>query len=224
MPLIIPKKLRALIESYIMAKDRHKEKGGYLMGRENTILSFLPIPNFSSESHLSTYFINPSTTKSIAKEVAALVGGTVMGDLHTHPDGTVPSEQDGRYVRGLSWPYHVIVADSGNRFDWYCVDNNFRGVLLTETDQELEGMMELVAGELGMLDMGRFFVTPKGELLSTKKDALPLIKIDSDVLAAWHWGKDKTRYDINAAAASRELKIPYPRVRKAFKKLDWGKK
>ena len=34
MPLIVPKKLRALVESYIMAKGRDKEKGGYLMGRE----------------------------------------------------------------------------------------------------------------------------------------------------------------------------------------------
>jgi len=187
-------------------------------------LSFLPVPNFSTTSHSNSYFINPSTTKSIAEEVAAMVGGKVMGDIHTHPDGTVPSEQDGRYVRGLSWPYHVIVADSGDRFDWYCVDNSFRGVLLTETDQELEGMMELVAGELSMFDMGRFFVTPKGEVLSTKKDMLSLINIDLDVLAVWRWGKDMNSYYVNAAAASRALKISYPRVRKAFKKLDWGKK
>lgn len=224
MPLIIPKKLRALVESYVMSHKRGEEKGGFLMGRENTILSFLPVPNYSSDSHTSTYFINPSATRSIADEVAAMVGGKVLGDVHTHPDGTVPSEQDGRYVRGLSWPYHVIVADHGDRFEWYCVDNSFRGVLLTETDQELEGMMELVAGELSMFDMGRFFVTPKGELLSTKKEALPLIEVDPDVLAVWRWGKDMNAYYVNAAACSRATKIPYPRVRKAFKKLDWGKR
>ena len=224
MPLIIPRKLRALIESYVMSYKRNEEKGGFLIGRENTILSFLPVPNFSTGSHTNTYFISPTHTKSIAEEVAHMVGGKVLGDIHTHPDGTVPSETDGRYVRGLSWTHHVIVADCKDRFDWYCVDNNFRGVALTETDQELEGMMELVAGELSMFDMGRFFVTPKGELLSTKKDMLPLIQIDSDMLAVWRWGKDMNQYYVNAASCSRATKIPYARVRKAFKKLGWGKK
>lgn len=225
MALIIPRKLRGLVEAYVTFKDRHKEKGGYLIGRENVIVAFLPVPNYSDRDHTSTYFIEPSATKSIAEEFANMVRGSVIGDMHTHPNGTVPSEQDGVYVRGRSWPYHVVLADKGrDGFDWYCIDNDLRGVLLSETDAELEGVMELVAGELSMFDMGRFFVTPKGELLSTNQNGLAFVEVDADALAVWQWGKDMNRYYVNAAAASRALKMPYSRVRKAFKKLDWGKR
>lgn len=224
MSLIVPKKLRALVEHYVLAKDRHLEKGGFLIGRENIVVAFVPVPNFSSSSHTSSYFISPTYTKGIAEEFAAMVSGKIVGDMHTHPDGSVPSEQDKRYVSGVSWPYHVVLADSGDRFDWYCVDNNLRGVLLTETDRELEGVMELVAGELSMFDMGRLFVTPGGELLSTNKKGLAFVEVDVDALRVWQWGKDKNQYYVVAASAARELKMSYPRVRKAFKKLGWGKK
>ncbi len=222
--LIIPKKLRAMVESYVSSKDRHLEKGGFIIGRENVVVAFVPVPNFSSSSHTSSYFINSSYTKGIAEEFAKMVSGKIIGDMHSHPNGTIPSERDNLYVRGVSWNYHVVLADVGERFDWYCVDNELRGVLLTETDKELEGVMELVAGELSMFDMGRFFVTEGGELLSTNKKGLSFVNVDEDALKVWKWGKDKNGYYVVAASAARELKMSYARVRKAFKKLDWGKK
>lgn len=222
MSLIIPRKLRTLVEGYVARKDRHLEKGGYLVGRENVVTGFLPVPNFSDSSHTSSYFINPHATRGIAEEFAGMVGGGVIGDLHTHPNGTIPSEQDGVYTRNVQWPYHVILSDAGERFDWYCIDNGLRGVMLTETDKELEGVMELVAGELSMFDMGRFFVTPKGELLSTKKDGLAFVEIDADALAVWQWGKGKNTHYATAAEASRALKMPYSCARRVFKKLGWG--
>ncbi len=224
MSLIIPKKLRAMVEAYVSAKDRNLEKGGFILGRENVVVAFVPVPNFSSSSHTSSYFINSSYTKGIAEEFAKMVSGKIIGDLHTHPNGTVMSEKDQVYVRGVSWPYHVVLSDVGERFDWHCMDNELRGVLLTETDRELEGVMELVAGELSMFDMGRFFVTPGGELLSTNKQGLAFVEIDVDALKVWQWGKDKNQYYVVAASASRDLKMPYVRVRKAFKKLGWGKR
>ena len=224
MSLIIPKALRGLVESYVMKVGRNLEKGGYLVGRDNMITAFIPVPNASNGDHSASYFINRQSTSALAEEFAKMVGGKILGDLHTHPDGTVPSEQDGRYVRGLSWPYHVILSDRKDAFDWYCVDTGLRGIALVESDAQLEGIMELVAGELSMFDMGRFFVTPKGELLSTKREGLSFVEIDADALAVWQWGKDKNKYYVVAAAASRELKMPYSRVRKSFKKLGWGPK
>ena len=187
MTLIIPKKLRGLIETYVAGEGRHKEKGGYLVGRENVITAFLPIPNQSEGSHLSSYWINRNDTYQIACELAKMVGGKVLGDLHTHPNGTIPSEQDGRHIGSLIWPYHVILSDKGKSFDWYCVDNSLKGIGLVDSDAQLEGIMELVAGELSLRDLGQFFLTPGGEVISSRhssrQDGLKFITVDKDVLA-----------------------------------------
>lgn len=225
MTLIIPKRLRGLVESYVAGEGRHLEKGGYLIGRENAITAFLPIPNAATQSHATTYWINRDDTYRIAKELAKMVGGAVLGDLHTHPNGTIPSEQDGRYVSSLPWPYHVILSDKGKAFDWYCVDNHLRGIGLVESDAQLEGIMELVAGELRLRDLGQFFLTPGGEVISSRPEGLPFISIDQDVIAVEGWWRgvkiERQWARKSFAHCQQSTGLSAARVKAAFKKLGW---
>lgn len=223
MPLIIPKKLRGLVEGYVMRTNRHLEKGGYFIGRETMLTAFLPIPNFSTGSHANSYSLGDS--KGFAEEFASLVTGKIIADLHTHPNGTVPSEQDGNYVRGIGWPYHVVLSDQGERFDWFCVDNQFRGVPLTESDAEIEGIMELVAGELSLRNLGTLFLTPSGELLSTKPEGRALVTVDEEALQIRKWWDEFERRPYSwhlrrsYIQCHRDTGLPMPAVKRAFKKL-----
>ena len=226
MTLIVPNKLRALVESYVMKPNRSLEKGGYLVGRDNVVTAFVPVPNSSSSSHSNTYLIDPGW-RPLADEFAKMLNSQVLGDLHTHPNGTVPSEQDGRYVRGMPWPYHIILSDKGESFDWYCVDSSLRGVSLVESDAQLEGMMELMAGELNMADLGRFFITPGGEILSTKKEGMRYVVLDQDVLRVERWWEaiqarqDAWRIRKTLSRCAKDTGMSMARVKAAFKKLDW---
>lgn len=221
MPLIIPRKIRTLVESYVARDHRDREKGGYFVGRENAIVAFVPVPNFSTGSHANTYSLDAPATKGIAVEFAAMIGGKILADMHTHPNGTIPSEQDGRYVAGLDWPYHVVLADKGKEFDWYAIDRKMVGVQLVESELEFEGIVALAAGEMSLLSLGQLFITPGGELLGTKGDSKTFITVDEDALAVWRWGKDMYNGSRTYSQASRVTKIPVQRVKRAFEKIGW---
>lgn len=227
MTLIIPTRLRRLVEGYVIRGDRHLEKGGYLIGRQNTITAFLPVPNTSDGNHATSYQINQPATIAVARELAKMVASEVIGDLHTHPNGTVPSEQDGRYVSSMPWPYHVILSDKGSSFDWYCVDGHLKGVGLVDSDAQLEGIMEIVAGELNLRDLGQFFLTPGGEVISTRKEGLRFITVDEDAIKVEEWwrrvkaGPRGWQYKKTIAECQRGTGLPASRIKVAFRKLGW---
>ena len=190
-----------------------------LVGRENAIVGFLPVPNGSSSDHKSSYLLGGGG-KQVAVEFALMLGGYVIADMHTHPNGTIPSEQDRVYVSGIDWPYHVVIADKKNTFDWYCIDKGLVGVQLVESQAEFEGITELAAGEMGLMSLGQLFITPGGELVTTKDEGRKFVTVDEDTLKVWQWGK-AVRWGRYRTDCARQTKIPYNKVRLAFKKLGW---
>lgn len=219
MPLIIPNRLRALVETYLKASDRAKEAGGYFFGTTEVLHGFLPIPNYS-ETPTRSYSKN--NTRTIADGYGRMLGYGIIADMHTHPDGTIASEADGRYVQGIDWPYHIVIGDKKDSFEWFIIDKNFRTIPWASSEIELEAYAEALAGEVGLNYLGQVFITPGGEIVG-KPEAKKILKIDQDVYRLENWIRTRPFYAQTSwkyAEASRELGISVARVKAAKQKID----
>lgn len=217
MALIIPRKLRALVENYILKGDRKKEMGGFFFGEEENITAFLPMPNYADNEYSQYDFGN---TKSIAKHFARMVDGNIIGDMHTHPSGTVPSQGDSGYINGMEWKFHIIIADKGDRdFEWFALSRKMQSVAVVYSDVELSAYGELLAREIGLKSLGRVFISPNGELLG-RDETKAILEVDADTLRVLEWNNQrKYQWGATMAEAQRDLKMTAGRVKKAFKKL-----
>ena len=218
--MIIPRKLRALVENYLLKGDRTKEMGGFFFGEDENVTAFLPIPNYS-ETPRGSYSLG--NTKPIAEHFARMVDGEIIGDMHTHPSGSVPSEGDKGYVNGISWKFHVIIADKGDRdFEWFTINRKLQSIPVVYSDVELSAYGELLAREIGLKPLGRLFISPSGELLG-REETKKILEVDVDTLRVLEWDKALTRWDERTMAkAQRDLNMTATRVKKAFKKLELG--
>jgi proteasome lid subunit RPN8/RPN11 len=222
MTLIIPQKLIALVEKYLFNVDRKIEQGGYFFGRNNVFSGFLPIPNYAQESSRQYDLGN---TRPIADKYAKMLDAEIIADMHTHPNGTVASESDAGYVRNISWPYHVVISDKGSELEWFVVNHSLQSEAYVRNNMELEVYAESIAGETALTYLGQVFLSPKGEIIG-REAARKLLMVDDDVLRVEAWFKSKRQgcswYRPSYAAANRELKMPMPRVKRAFAKMGYG--
>jgi len=217
MPLIIPNKLRALVENYLTDSDRKLEMGGYFFGTDQILMGFLPIPNHAEQTR-NQY--NLGKTKPFAECYSRMIGCEIVGDMHTHPNRTVPSEQDGRYVNGMAWPYHIIISDKGDSFEWFLVNNKLQTVPWANSNIELEAYSEAVAGEIGLTYLGQVYLSPKGELLGMP-EAKEVLIVDQDVLKVRKWKSSLRSWErITIAEAVRETGLSALRVKKALERLE----
>lgn len=220
MTLLIPTKIRNMVERYLTKGNRSYEMGGYFFGSNNTLKGFLPIPNYA-DNQLTTY--NLDHTRSIADGYARMLGEPILADMHTHPNGTMPSEVDQAYVRGMSWPYHIIIADRQAAFDWFVVDKELRNVPHLSTELEIETYSEIAASEMGLTYLGQVFLTPKGEIVG-KSESVNLLSIDQDYYRLSEWLKKQDSWHRwSCTAATRELGISVGRIKKARQKYEKSK-
>ncbi len=222
MTLIIPRKLQVLVETYLNAMDRTKEMGGYFFGHDSTFTGFLPIPNYADHPQRE-YSLN--NTRQIADGYAKMLGARVIADMHTHPNGTVPSEQDSRYVRGMSWSNHLVIVDKGQDWEWFVLDRELRTVQWLNSNIELEAYAETIASETGLTYLGQVFLTPRGEIVG-KPEAQKYLGVDAET---WRVSKyidgvrSQNRYhSFSYAEVNRKTGVSLPKVKEAFKKLGMG--
>ena len=220
MSLIIPKKLQVLVETYLNAMDRKKEMGGYFFGHDSTFTGFLPMPNYHDHPYDHYSFQN---TRSIADGYAKMLNAQILADMHTHPNGTVPSEQDSRYVQGISWSNHLVIIDRGNEWEWFVLDKELRTVQWINSNIELEAYAETIASETGLTYLGQVFLTQNGEVVG-KPEARKYIEVDT---ATWRISKyvqeahrKQSWRAVSQAEVKRALGIPLPKIKEAFKKLE----
>ena len=220
MTLLIPNKLQALVEAYLNAMNRNIEMGGYFFGHDNRFTGFLPIPNYAEQPSREYKLSN---TKNIANGYAKMLGADIMADMHTHPNGTVPSEQDGRYVRGMSWPHHIVIVDKGSRWEWFVLDRNLSTVQWLNSNVELEAYAEAIASEAGLTYLGQMFLTPKGEVVGNQK-ARSFISVDADTWRVSQYMAETRRrnqyHSFTYTEISKALGLSYPRVKVAMNKLE----
>ena len=138
---------------------------------------------------------------------AKFVGLKPMAGMHTHPNGTVPSEGDRDYLKNSKLPYEVVIANMGKEFKWFCVDKDLRHVTLYTKDAEIEAAFLLLAGSCGLMDLGRVFVSPDGEILSDSNNARRFLHFDGYAFKVWQAltgyldGDGKLRYSVKIGRA-----------------------
>lgn len=218
--IVIPKKLKDVVEHYILSSDRSKEVGGYFYGSESKFQAFLPSPNFS-ETPRNT-FKRTRTGDSFAKEFGVMLGTPIVAEMHTHPDGSIVSEADVKYIRSHSYPYEVVIADQGKKFRWNIVDRNLQEVGYIESDEELEKLAFIFALEMGLKDIGRVFLSNDNSLLMTTALGRTLISFDEDAYKLYNLLKDiKLRYYFPPKTEmARITGLSAARVNKALAKLE----
>jgi len=216
--IVIPNKLKFVVEEYIKNGDRKQEQGGYFFGTQSKFVAFLPCPNFSKNPWSK---FERGNGDHFAKSFARMINSEIMAEMHTHPSGAVPSESDLRYLKSHSYPYEVIIADMGDKLRWFVVDRNLREIGIIESDEELEKMAFMFTAEIGLIDLGRAFLTPEGELLITTKLGRALLNFDLDTYKIYqiiknyepHWKKPSKKELKNLSGLS------LTRINKALEKL-----
>ena len=218
--IIIPKKLKDVVEHYILSSDRSKEVGGYFYGSESKFQAFLPSPNFS-ESPRNT-FKRTRTGDRFAKEFGVMLDLPIVAETHTHPNGSVVSEADIKYIRSHNYLYEVVIADQGDKFRWFVVNRNLQEVGFIESDEELEKLAFIFSRELGLKDIGRVFLSNDNTLLTTTTLARALLSLDEDAYKIYNLLKDHKRryYFPKKTEMQRSTGLSATRVNKAIEKLD----
>jgi proteasome lid subunit RPN8/RPN11 len=217
MPIIIPSKIKNMVERYILASNRRTEVGGYFFGSNDVFKGFLPIPNYADNP---TCEYSLGNTRGFAENYGKMLGEPIIGHLHTHPNGTIISEQDGKAAAAMPYPYSIMVSDKGQSFDWYAMDRGMRGVSIVNNDAEIEVYTEAICAEASLEYLGQVFLTPKGEVIG-KPVARKFLTIDQDAYRFEKWLKNRESWrKWSYAEASRALGISAERVKKVHLKLE----
>ncbi len=109
MKITIEPQARWTLENYCDARHPN-EIGGILLGRSNStnpvVTEVFPIMN-NSNTPISTY-VAAEGWRPVVEHFARSHGLQMVGDFHSHPNGTIPSEQDMRaYQNELGlWVIH----------------------------------------------------------------------------------------------------------------------
>lgn len=218
--IVIPKKLKDVVEHYILSSDRTKEIGGYFYGSESKFQAFLPSPNFS-ETPRNT-FKRTRTGDHFAKEFGVMLGIPIVGEMHSHPDGSVVSEADTKYIRSHNYPYEVVIADQDEKFRWFVVNRKLQEVGYIESDEVLEKLAFIFALEMGLKDMGRVFLSNDNTLLMTTALGRALISFDEEAHKLYNLLKDiERRYFFPPKTEmARITGLSAARVNRALAKLE----
>lgn len=210
--MIFPTAVRELAEKWLRAKSP-QEAGGIFLGNSDRLSFFLPLPNVQSTSRQSYNYAPEAFV--VARALATLAGSEVMGHLHSHPDGTVPSEADLRFLQSAGFPIMLIAGLHADRIDWWAIDKSGKPIPLLESDEKAELVSLLLAGRLGLADLGRVMRTPKGELL-TETEAGRFLRFDEEACRVWEVWRSK---DHVIASICRKTGISAPKVKKIIQQL-----
>jgi len=219
--IVIPKKLKDIVEHYIISSDRSKELGGYFFGSESKFQAFLPSPNYS-EKPRSSHFRHAKAGVHFAKQFGVMLGLPVVASLHTHPNGSVISETDVKNIQFNSYPYKVVIADQGKKFRWFVVNRELQEIGFIESDEELEKLAFIFSLEVGLKDLGRVFMSPDNTLLTTTALGRALLSIDADAYKLYNLLKDiERRWNFpKKTELQKRTGLSASRVNKAIIKLD----
>lgn len=220
--IILPKSLRLLVENYIRASNRKRELGGYFYGSSDKFTAFLPAINYSDTPHRS--FRKGETGRIWSEEFGRMIGRDPVAEMHTHPNGSVASEGDRKYIQAHKLEYEVVIADQGERLRWFVIDRKMREVGIIETNEELDDLSRLFEIELGLLSLGRAFLDESNNtLVISSKIGRVLLSLDRDALQIYGLMKDADSYRRPSQARLRDITgLSAQRIKKALNKLIEG--
>jgi proteasome lid subunit RPN8/RPN11 len=217
MSIFIPEKLRDLVNTWLQNSNKSTEHGGVFFGSETEFKSFLPIPNFSN-SPSNTY--DKGNAKYYVSEFGKMIGLKPIAGMHTHPNGSIPSEQDTKYIKTSECPLELVISENEGKYKWFCFDRNLKHVNLYFRDEELEKSFLLITQSFGMIDFGRVMVSPKGELLCESKIGKSFLNIDSDAMIVDKWfEQNKNAWRVTKAGIKKDTGLSLSRINNALNRL-----
>jgi len=218
MTIFVPEKLKELVEGWILQSDRKREMGGTFFGSETEFKSFLPIPNFSEKPQSE---FSKGNAQYYEREFSKLIGYPPIAGMHTHPDGSIPSGNDCKYVQHpTTLNIEIVIADMGNEFRWFGFDKNLKHLLIYFKDIELERAVLSLSQSFGMLDIGRCMVTQKGELLCENEKGKQFLNFDTDTYKVWSWLEmDKNKWNKTKKQIHLDTGLSLKKVNDALVKL-----
>lgn len=169
-----------MVEGYVRA-NATVEVGGVFLGDEERLLFFVPLPNVSSGDRTGSYNSSVEHLK-VADLLAKMSGLGLVAGMHSHPNGTVVSETDLRWLDGTGLKFGVVIANKGAEMEWFCVSKNGQNQPIFWSEEHADMVALLLAKKMGLEDMGRVMLTPSGELLCENPKAKMMLTIDYDVL------------------------------------------
>jgi proteasome lid subunit RPN8/RPN11 len=217
--LFVPEKLKSIVDAWLAKSDRTEEHGGTFFGSDHELKSFLPGVNTSSSPRGS--YQRSSNWDQQVDLFSKMIGYPPVAEMHTHPDGSVPSEGDKKYIANINHkiPYEIIIADMGTEFRWFCVDKELRHVLIYTRDTELESACLLLAGSCGLMDLGRVFVTPDGKILCENDKGKKFLYFDSDAYRVWLEVNGKKSWEWTKKQVSEKTGISISKVSKVLEQI-----
>ena len=217
MSIFIPEKLRDVVNSWIDNSNKNQEHGGVFFGTDTEFKSFLPIPNFSQSPQNS---FSMGNAKYYVAEFGKMIGQKPVAGMHTHPNGTIPSEGDSRYIKTSECPLEIVITKNEDKYKWFCFDRNLKHVNLYFRDDELEKSFLLLTQSFGMLDLGRVLVSPKGELLCENAKGKSFLNIDSDAMIIDKWfDQNKNIWRVTKSGIQKDTGLSIPRINSALNRL-----
>lgn len=179
---------RERVECYIRANNPRIEHGGFLIGKDYTIIVPRFYPNVSATPEKS-YQIEPSFRKYLQIDLN-LFGMNFLADFHTHPTHSITSEADLKYAHGHNiCDLNVVIAYDAQRdvFTWHAYDNAGQEQVLLVVDKNYNIFKEFFANSLDLTPIGDCFITPGGELLSNNPVARYAISVNAQLLSAYNY-------------------------------------
>lgn len=216
--MLIAKGLRDSVEGYVRANSRY-EVGGVFLGDDERLLFFVPLPNVSEDDKTSTY-LSGRNALEVADLLGKISGLEIVAGMHSHPNGSVVSEADLRWLERTSHKFGVVVANKGTEMEWFCIAKNGQNQPIFWSDEEHAMVALLLAKKMGLIDLGHVMLTPVGDLLCENDEARVLLSIDKDVLAVRRLiaGRDKWNQPTKKEIAEK-TKLSRERVAKALAKI-----
>ncbi len=223
MVIFIPEKLKELVDGWLLQTNRNQESGGMFFGTDTEFKSFLPIPNFSQTPDRS---FNMGNSKLYITEFSKMIGQMPIAGMHTHPNGSIPSEGDCKYIQHPNTPrYEIVITDTGKEFQWFCFDKQLKHAQIYFKDIELEKAVYSLSQSFGLMDLGRVMITPKSELICENDKGKQFLTFDSDTYAVWKWleehkndWRNKTKVQIH-----KDTGLSTNKINEALKKLGVNK-
>lgn len=215
--MIIAAALRDLVETHVRL-GRPLEVGGVFLGEAERLMFFVPLPNIAQDKNRE--YLTHIDHLRVADLIAKMSGLQIIAGMHSHPNGTVVSEADLRWLRGTQHQYGVVVADKGQEMEWFCLNKDGVNQPVMWSEEQHEMVALLLARKIGLTDLGRVMLTPKGEVLSENPEARTLLSLDED---AWKvrsvlYGLEKWRWPTKTEIAKLSG-ISVDRVRKVMKRM-----
>lgn len=218
MSMFVPEKLRDIINSWLLkSSERENEHGGIFFGNYTELITFLPIPNFSETPR--TEFKKANASNFFVREFSKMTGLKPIAGMHTHPNGSIPSEQDKIYIKTSECPFEIVISDHGSKFEWFCFDKNLKHVNIYFRNCEMEKSLLLISQSFGLTDFGRVMITPNYEILCENPMGKAFLTLDSDAMKINNWFEKNTHWNRTKSQIRKDTGLSMNRINVALKKL-----